>query len=80
MSDVQLDPKEWALFSKLLGKTKNSVRLRSFFPKGHPLKDRDHGKKHHADRKWIQECQNEGRGVYIVIKAQNEYVKLVLDS
>ena len=67
MSDVQLDPKEWALFCKLLGKTKNSVRLRSFFPKGHPLKDRDHGKKHHADRKWIQECQNEGRGVYIVI-------------
>mgnify|MGYP002016178962 CR=1 FL=1 len=44
--------------------TGNKIQLSK---KGHHLKDRDHGKKYHADSDWIQKCQNEGRGVYIVI-------------
>ena len=67
MLDVVLDRNEWRSFCKYLGKDPKSVRLRSFFPKGHHLKERDHGKKYHADSSWIQKCQNEGRGVYIVI-------------
>ena len=67
MLDVVLDRNEWRSFCKYLGKDPKSVRLRSFFPKGHHLKERDHGKKYHADSGWIQKCQNEGRGVYIVI-------------
>ena len=34
---------------KEYNKTKDQVRLRSFYPKGHPLKDRDRGKKSNAD-------------------------------
>ena len=59
MLDVVLDRNEWRSFCKYLGKDPKSVRLRSFFPKGHHLKERDHGKKYHADSGWIQKCQNE---------------------
>ena len=67
MNDLKIDREQWRLFLKALGKTKNQVRLRSFFPKGHFLKDQDHGKKSHADLAWITQCQEEGRGVYVVI-------------
>ena len=67
MNDLKIDREQWRLFLKALGKTKNQVRLRSFFPKGHFLKDQDHGKKSHADLAWITQCQKEGRGVYVVI-------------
>ena len=67
MSELKLDKNEWRLFLKALNKKKDTVRLRAFFPKGHFLKDRDRGKKSHADLQWITDCQKEGRGVYIVV-------------
>ena len=67
MSGLKIDRDQWRLFLKNLNKTKQNVRLRAFFPKGHILKDQDRGKKSHADLEWISTCQKEGRGVYVVI-------------
>ena len=67
MNDLKIDREQWRLFLQQLGKSKNQVRLRSFFPKGHFLKDQDRGKKSHADLSCITQCQEEGRGVYVVI-------------
>ena len=67
MSDFNLDKSQWRTFLKILGKDKNTVRLRSFYPKGHPLKNTDRGKKSNADINWITQCQIEGRGVYVVV-------------
>ena len=67
MLDLNLDRSEWRLFLDTLGKDIKTVRLRSFFPKGHPLKASDHGKKSHANGDWIYRMQAEGRGVYIVV-------------
>lgn len=67
MLATDLDRSEWRLFLEILGKNIKTVRLRSFFPKGHPLKAKDHGKKSHADGDWIYRMQSEGRGVYIVV-------------
>ena len=49
MSDPKLDRNQWRTFLKILGKDKNEVRLRSFYPKGHPLKNTDRGKKSNAN-------------------------------
>ena len=67
MSAFELDRSQWRSFLELLGKDIRKVRLRSFFPKGHPLKERDRGKKSNANGDWIKHCQEEGRGVYLVI-------------
>ena len=67
MLTPNLDLNEWRSFLDILGKDIKTVRLRSFFPKGHPLKDRDRGKKSDANGDWIKHCQEEGRGVYLVI-------------
>ncbi len=67
MLALNLDRNEWRSFLDILGKDIKTVRLRSFFPKGHPLKATDHGKKSHADGDWIYRMQSEGRGVYIVV-------------
>ena len=67
MLAINLDRNEWRSFLDILGKDIKTVRLRSFFPKGHPLKATDHGKKSHADGEWIHRMQSEGRGVYIVV-------------
>ena len=67
MSELKLDRSQWRTFTQLLNKTKDQVRLRAFFPKGHPLKDQDRGKKSHADLAWITKCQEDGRGVYVVV-------------
>ena len=67
MSDPKLDRNQWRTFLKILGKDTNTVRLRSFYPKGHPLKNTDRGKKSNANIEWITQCQSEGRGVYIVV-------------
>ena len=67
MLATDLDRSEWRLFLEILGKNIKTVRLRSFFPKGHPLKAKDHGKKSNADGDWIYRMQSEGRGVYIVV-------------
>ena len=67
MLALNLDRNEWRSFLDILGKDIKTVRLRSFFPKGHPLKASDHGKKSHANGDWIYRMQAEGRGVYIVV-------------
>ena len=67
MLALNLDRNEWRSFLDILGKDIKTVRLRSFFPKGHPLKATDHGKKSHANGDWIHRMQSEGRGVYIVV-------------
>ena len=67
MLALNLDRNEWRSFLEILGKDIKTVRLRSFFPKGHPLKATDHGKKSHANGEWIHRMQSEGRGVYIVV-------------
>jgi len=67
MLALNLDRNEWRTFLDILGKDIKTVRLRSFFPKGHPLKASDHGKKSHANGDWIYRMQAEGRGVYIVV-------------
>ena len=67
MLTLNLDRNEWRTFLDILGKDIKTVRLRSFFPKGHPLKASDHGKKSHANGDWIYRMQAEGRGVYIVV-------------
>ena len=67
MLALNLDRNEWRSFLDILGKDIKTVRLRSFFPKNHPLKATDHGKKSHADGEWIHRMQSEGRGVYIVV-------------
>ena len=67
MLALNLDRDEWRSYLDILGKDIKTVRLRSFFPKGHPLKATDHGKKSHADGEWIHRMQSEGRGVYIVV-------------
>ena len=67
MSDLKIDLEQWRLFLKTLGKTKDKVRLRAFFPKGHLLKADDRGKKSDANIDWITKCQEEGRGVYLVV-------------
>ena len=67
MLALNLDRNEWRSFLDILGKDIKTVRLRSFFPKGHPLKASDHGKKSHANGDWIYRMQSEGRGVYIVV-------------
>ena len=54
MSLLNLDRNEWRSFLSLLGKDIRKVRLRSFFPKGHPLKERDRGKKSDANGDWIK--------------------------
>ena len=58
MSLLNLDRNEWRSFLSQLGKDINKVRLRSFFPKGHPLKERDRGKKSDANGDWIKHCHN----------------------
>ena len=67
MSELEVDKSQWRTFLKILGKERNTVRLRSFYPKNHPLKNTDRGKKSHADVNWITQCQSEGRGVYVVV-------------
>jgi len=67
MLALNLDRDEWRSYLDILGKDIKTVRLRSFFPKNHPLKATDHGKKSHANGDWIYRMQSEGRGVYIVV-------------
>ena len=54
-------------FVLALGKDPGSIRLRGFYPSGHPLKDSDSGRKSGPDRETITRWQAEGRGVYLVI-------------
>ena len=76
MSAFELDRSQWRSFLELLGKDIRKVRLRSFFPKGHPLKERDRGKKSNANGDWIKHCQEECRAVYLVINLSLIHIRL----
>ena len=72
MANTTLDREEWRSFFKLLGKDTKQVRLRSFYPKGHPLKAQDRGAKMSTSNgaeavEWIQKNQDAGKGVYFVV-------------
>jgi len=54
-------------FFQILRKTKDSIRLRAFYPSGHPFKAGDSGRKAAPSRDVVQSWQTEGRGVYVVI-------------
>ena len=54
-------------FFQILRKTKDNVRLRAFYPSGHPFKAGDSGRKAAPSRDVVQSWQTEGRGVYVVI-------------
>ena len=54
-------------FFQILRKTKDSIRLRAFYPSGHPFKAGDPGRKAAPSRDVVQSWQTEGRGVYVVI-------------
>ena len=55
------------LFFKILKKSKDAIRLRAFYPSGHPFKAGDSGRKAAPTRAIVEEWQAEGRGVYVVI-------------
>ena len=61
------DPREIREFIRLLSKPREACRLRAFFPKGHPSKASDRGRKGRGDMQAIEAWQREGRGVYMVI-------------
>ena len=54
-------------FFKIIGKNKDSIRLRAFYPSGHPFKAGDPGRKAAPSKSIIEEWQADGRGVYVVI-------------
>ncbi len=54
-------------FFKVLQKPKNAIRLRAFYPSGHPFKAGDSGRKADPSRSTVEDWQAEGRGVYVVI-------------
>lgn len=62
------DPAAIAQHLALLGKDREAVWLRAFFPVGHPLKADDRGRKAQGvDLRVIASWQAEERGVYLVI-------------
>ena len=63
----QLDFDAARQFFRILRKTKDKVRLRAFYPSGHPFKAGDSGRKAEPSRDVVQSWQTEGRGVYVVI-------------
>jgi len=64
---AKLDFAQTKDFLKLLGKTKDTLRLRAFYPSGHPFKSSDSGRKGSANAETVKAWQEEGRGVYAVI-------------
>ena len=54
-------------FFKILKKSKDAIRLRAFYPSGHPFKAGDSGRKAAPTRAIVEEWQADGRGVYVVI-------------
>jgi predicted P-loop ATPase len=54
-------------FFQALRKTKDTARLRAFFPSGHQFKAGDSGRKASPARSVVEQWQAEGRGVYMVI-------------
>ena len=67
MPSFSLDFSQTKLFTSILKKEKGNLRLRAFYPSGHPFKSSDSGRKGEPKRSTVEEWQNEGRGVYAVI-------------
>ena len=64
---LSLDLSQTKLFTSILKKQKGDLRLRAFYPSGHPFKSSDSGRKGEPKRATVENWQNEGRGVYAVI-------------
>ena len=67
MPALSLDLSQTKLFTSILKKEKGNLRLRAFYPSGHPFKSSDSGRKGEPKRQTVEDWQNEGRGVYAVI-------------
>ena len=67
MPALSLDLSQTKLFTSILKKEKGNLRLRAFYPSGHPFKSSDSGRKGEPKRQIVEDWQNEGRGVYAVI-------------
>ena len=67
MSTLNLDRNQWRSFLEILGKDIRKVRLRSFFPNCLLYTSPSPRDKSDANGDWIKHCQEEGRGVYLVI-------------
>ena len=67
MPSLSLDYAQTRQFFSLLRKQKADLRLRAFYPSGHPFKSSDSGRKSEPKKATVEEWQSEGRGVYAVI-------------
>ena len=67
MPALSLDPAQTKQFIAVLKKEKGQLRLRAFYPAGHPFKSSDSGRKGEPSRPTVEGWQQEGRGVYAVI-------------
>jgi len=63
----QFDRDEARAFIRALRKPADAIRLRAFFHSENPAKQGDSGRKGNADPALIQQWQQEGRGIYVVI-------------
>ena len=63
----QFDRDEARAFIRALRKPADAIRLRAFYHSDNPAKQNDSGRKGGPDPALIQQWQEEGRGIYIVI-------------
>ena len=64
---MKIDHDEIAGFLNALGKSPSDAKTRAFFPKDHPQKAEDRGRKGGLNLATLQRWQDEGRGLYLVI-------------
>ena len=67
MPSLSLDLSQTKQFTSILKKQKGTLRLRAFYPSGHPFKSSDSGRKGEPSKATVEAWQSEGRGVYAVI-------------
>tara|TARA_Y100000033_G_scaffold46585_1_gene51199 strand:+ start:80 stop:2221 length:2142 start_codon:yes stop_codon:yes gene_type:complete len=67
MPALSLDYAQTRQFIQILRKPKADLRLRAFYPSGHPFKSSDSGRKGGPKKETVESWQQEGRGVYAVI-------------
>ena len=67
MPSLSLDLAQTKQFTAILKKQKGDLRLRAFYPSGHPFKSSDSGRKGEPSKATVEAWQSEGRGVYAVI-------------
>lgn len=64
---MNIDHDQIAWFLAVFGKAPVDAKTRAFFPKDHPQKAEDRGRKGSLNLATLQRWQNEGRGLYLVI-------------